>query len=276
MTFFSVIKIDNVGKKPDAGSFNYYQPINMHTKISSSIIMRIKEFGESDLLINFFTIDHGFLKGVAKGALKSRKRFANCLDLFCMSNIEYDIKDKNGLHFLHSGKLLQAFPGVRNNFTSLSLASYMVELTESLFPQGICEKEMFELLKKALLILDKGAASLKPLRVFFEARAMALGGYEINFDRCCDCKRPYTGQGTAVFNKNKGGIACLRCQKESEYFPSLDPEMVRDLISLQAGIPSPAWLAKSEKINGHGKVLKLHLNFHLGKNLATAKYLADY
>jgi len=258
------------------GLLSTISTIHMNTKISSSIIMRIKKFGESDLLINFFTIDQGILKGVAKGALKSRKRFANCLDLFCMSNIEYDIKDKNGLHFLHSGKLLQAFPGLRNNFTSLSLASYMVELTETLFPQGICEKEMFELLKKAFLILDKGTANLEPLRIFFEARAMALGGYEIDFNRCCDCKRPYTGQGTAIFNKNKGGIACLRCQKESEYFPSLDPAMVKNLICLQTGTPSPAWLTKSEKINGQGKVLKLHLNFHLGKNLATAKYLADY
>ncbi|MBW2206889.1 MAG: recombination protein O N-terminal domain-containing protein, partial [Deltaproteobacteria bacterium] len=49
----------------------------MKIHISPAIIMRIREFGEADLFVTFFTPDRGRLKGVAKGARRSRKRFVN-------------------------------------------------------------------------------------------------------------------------------------------------------------------------------------------------------
>ena len=119
----------------------------MNAHVSPSIIMRIKEFGESDLLVTFFTSDRGRLKGIAKGARMSRRRFANCLDLFCLTNLEYELKRKGDLHFLHSCKLINGFPGVRDDFSSLSLASYMIELTEIPFPLGVVDQNMFGLLE---------------------------------------------------------------------------------------------------------------------------------
>ncbi len=88
----------------------------MTTHISHAIIMRTWEFGETDLLVSFFTSDKGRLKGVAKGARKSRKRFANCLDLLSLVKLEYELKRGRELYFLHSGKLVHAFPGIRSVF----------------------------------------------------------------------------------------------------------------------------------------------------------------
>ena len=119
----------------------------MDTHLSPAIIMRVKEFGETDLLVTFFTRDKGQLKGVAKGARKSRTRFVNALDILSLVNLEYGLRREGALYFLHSGKLINAYPGLRSNFTSLSKASFMIELTEALFPQGVVEPRMFELLK---------------------------------------------------------------------------------------------------------------------------------
>jgi DNA repair protein RecO len=60
----------------------------MKTHISPAIIMRVKDVGESDLLVTFFTPQRGRLKGVAKGARKSRKRFVNALDLFSLVTMD--------------------------------------------------------------------------------------------------------------------------------------------------------------------------------------------
>jgi len=60
----------------------------MTSHISPAIMMRIKEFGETDLLVSFFTPEKGRLKGVAKGGRKSQRRFANSLDLFCHGRTE--------------------------------------------------------------------------------------------------------------------------------------------------------------------------------------------
>ena len=246
----------------------------MNTHISPAIIMRTREFGEADLLVSFFTSDKGQLKGVAKGALRSRRRFVNCLDLFCLANLEYQPKKNGSLCFLHSCKLIDAFAGLRSDFSSLSLASYMVELTEILFPLGVVDNEMFELLKNSLFALNEGKRN-DILHILFEAKAMALGGYAINVDKCCNCGRPYAGEGRAVFRRSKGGIACLRCERESRFSPTLGPETVKALRHVQSGAKSKVKsLSLTDQVIDEIKpVLKLHVQYRLGQRLKAAKYL---
>ena len=246
----------------------------MNTHISPAIMMRIKGLGESDLLVTFFTSDRGRLKGVAKGAKRSKKRFANCLDLFCLTSLEYELKRKGSLYFLHSGKLIDAFPGLRSDFSSLSLASYMVELTEILLPLGVADTKMFELLKSSFFAIGKGKRK-DLLRIQFEARAMTLGGYGIDLDKCCHCGRKYTGEGRAVFKSSKGGIACLKCQQESKLSPGLDHDTVKGLKTIQ----SDPWNEvetfnfSDEMIREIESVLKLHMEYRIGRRLKTAEYL---
>ncbi len=249
----------------------------MEAIISPAIIMRIMELGETDLLVSFVTPDKGRLKGVAKGAQKSRKRFANCLDHFCLVNLEYEIKRKGDLHFLHSGKLIQAFPGLRSDFSSLSLASYMIELTEILFPLAVADKNMFELLKDSFSLLDQGERN-DALRIHFEARAMTLGGYRIDFDRCCNCGRPYVGEGKAIFVQQKGGVSCLKCERESRLSPGMEPGSAGRLRALQsAPLGEEEALNMSEQtIHEIKQVLKLHIEYRIGRRLKTSKYLEPY
>lgn len=253
-------------------SFSLDYVMSIH--ISPAIIMRIKEFGESDLLVSFFTRDKGRLKGIAKGARRSRRRFANCLDLFCLADMEYEPKRVGDLCFLHSCKLINPFHGIRSDFTSLSLASYMIELTETLFPLGVIDKNMFELLKDSFYAMNE-VESFDVFRIFFEARAMALGGYGIDFDKCCNCKRPYRGEGRAVFKQSRGGIACLKCEKESRHSIGLSPGAVEGLKALQS-IPWSkvnALTLTHEAIEEIKPVLKTHIEYHIGQRLKTANFL---
>ncbi|MEA2040878.1 MAG: DNA repair protein RecO [Thermodesulfobacteriota bacterium] len=246
----------------------------MSSCISPAIIMRVKEFGESDLLVTFFAFDRGRLKGVAKGARRSRRRFANCLDLFCLTDLEYNFKAKGDLCFIHSGKLISPFQALRSDFSSLSLASYMTELTEILFPLGVVDKSAFELLKDSFFALEEDKRK-DVLRIFFEARAMALGGYGINLERCCSCGRQYTGTGNAVFKPNKGGIACLKCEHESALCPCLSPDTAKILKHIQSGL----WhkfqvLSLTEQaIREIKPVLKLHIEYRIGRRLKSARYM---
>ena len=246
----------------------------MTTHISPAIIMRTWEFGETDLIISFFTSDRGRLKGVAKGARKSRRRFANCLDLFCLTRLEYERRGEEGLYFLHSGKLVHAFPGLRSDFLSLSLASYMIELTEILFPLGVVANRMFELLNGSFSVLNEDK-NIDNLRVLFESKAMGLGGYGIDFSRCCSCGRTYEGEGRAVFKRSKGGIACLKCEQESKRSPGLGPATVMVLKNIQS-TPWDKALAScltNEMIREIKPVLKLHMEYRIGRRLKTAEYL---
>ena len=246
----------------------------MNTHASPAIIMRIKEFGESDLLVTFFTPDQGRLKGVAKGARKSRKRFVNCLDSFSLVDLEYSKKREGDLYFLHSGKLIDAYPGLRSDFGALARAGYMVELAEILFPWGVADSEMFELLKGSLGSMARGER-VDLIPIIFELRAMGLGGYSINFDRCCICGRPYKGEGRAVFKREKGRIACLKCQNESALCPGLNPETVRiiKLIQSRPGAFLKGLSLKEDIVSEIKPLLKLHREYRLERRLKTARYV---
>ncbi len=236
--------------------------------------MRTKEFGETDLLVTFLTHDRGRLKGIAKGARRSRKRFVNCLDIFCLAELEYSLKREGSLYFLNSGKLIEAYPGLRSDFAILSRASYMVELTEILFPWGVADRKMFGLLRWSLDVLAKGERT-DVISMIFEIKAMSLGGYAINLDRCSFCGRPYQGEGRAVFKREKGGIACLKCQQESAVSPGLNPQSVK-MMKLMETTPLNALMQVefSDDVTTEIKsVLKLHREYHLGQRPKTANYL---
>jgi len=242
---------------------------------AEAMIMRIWEIGESDLLVRFFTPNQGCLKGIAKAARRSRKRFANCLDLLSRVTMEYETRRASELSFLKGCKLIRGYAGIRSDYDRLSMASYLVELTDTLHPPGVVDPAAFDLLTARFEDLDQGKDPAT-VRIFFEGKAMALGGYGINLSRCCKCGRGYTGAGRAVFVPDRGGIACLRCEKESPRTPGLSPEGVKALHAIQTApvhrqntLPIGAPLLQEIK-----PVLKRHVAYRLGKTFKTTAFLA--
>ena len=246
----------------------------MKTEISQAIIMRAKECGESDLLVTFFARDRGLLKGIAKAGKKSRKRFVNCFDSFSHVSLEYVIKRGRDLAFLHSGKLINGYPGLRTDFSLISKASFMIELTQVLFPSGVSDPRMFELLALCLGQLQAGERT-DVILLLFEARSMSLGGYEINLTKCALCGRPYQGEGVAVFQPEKGGLACMKCDQTSALHPLMEPQGAKLLRRLQEGFLSAeeAQGPPDEALQQIRNVLKLHREYRLEQKLRTSKYL---
>jgi DNA repair protein RecO (recombination protein O) len=251
-----------------------YRFLVMKTRISPSIIMRTKKFGESDLFVSFFTQDRGRLKGIAKGARRSKKRFVNCFDVFSLVNLEYGSGREGDLHFLQSGKLIQGYPGLRRDLDGLSRASYMIELTEILFPWGVVDQEMFDVLRDSLGMLCK-AARKDIVLLLFELRAMTLGGFGINLRKCCVCGRAYKVEGRAVFKCEQGGIACLKCEHESAVYPGVDPATAKILLTVQnKPWPFVKNLVIDDRAAGEiTNILRLHRDHCLERRLTTSKYI---
>src|SRR6201988_1782261 len=47
---------------------------------SEAVVLRTWPVHEADLIVSFFSRDHGRMKGIARAALKSRKRFGGALE----------------------------------------------------------------------------------------------------------------------------------------------------------------------------------------------------
>jgi DNA repair protein RecO (recombination protein O) len=245
----------------------------MEQKKSEAIILRTKDFGESDLIVTVFSSFYGTLKGVAKGARRSSKRFVNSLSIFSLVDLEFKERRSGDLVWLETCELIEGFPAIRSDYNLLLKASYMVELTEILFPLNVQSPEMFQLLKFALDSISK-KRNTEETMIIFQSRAMKIGGFGINLSKCIHCGRPYKGEGRCLFHPQSGSIVCLSCEKESVLTPGMDPKTVHVLEQIQSlELSLSNTLKFNEDILSELKrVLVTHIEHRLGKRLKSAKY----
>ncbi len=246
----------------------------MEPKKTEAIILRTKDFGESDLIVTVFSYRYGTLRGVAKGARRSSKRFVNSLTTFSLVNLAFSERRSGDLVLLESCDLIEGFPAIRSDYNILLRASYMVELTETLFPSNVQSSEMFRLLKFGLGSLSE-KQNIEETMIMFQARAMKIGGFGINLSRCSLCKRRYGGKGRALFHPPSGSIVCLSCEKESVLNPGMSPKTVQVLEHFQSADLSilKDVQCDDEIITELKKVLMMHVEHRLGKRLKSAQYL---
>jgi len=246
----------------------------MEPKKTEAIILRTKDFGESDLIVTVFSSLFGTLRGVAKGARRSSKRFVNSLTTFSMVNLAFSERRSGDLVLLESCDLIEGFPAIRSDYNILLRASYMVELTETLFPSNVQSFEMFQLLKFSLDSLSE-KQNTEETMIMFQARAMKIGGFGINVSKCSICGRQYKGEGRALFHPPSGSVVCLGCEKESVLNPGISPKTVQVLEDFQSTDLSLLQNVQcdDEIITELKKVLMMHVEHRLGKRLKSAKYL---
>ncbi len=101
---------------------------------SEAIILQHKPAGESDLVVDFLCPDLGRLKGIAKGAKKSKKRFSQCLEPLSRSRLELFEKPSQVWIRIDSGELIEPFNGIRGDFRKWGLAAFACELIQGLVP----------------------------------------------------------------------------------------------------------------------------------------------
>src|SRR6185436_11104867 len=101
------------------------------SQTSEAIILRTRPYGESDKIVTFLANDAGKLTGIAKGAKNSRRRFANCLDVFTRVRVHYRTRLGASLVFMESCDLLET-AALLTEPTKFAYANYLLELVDLL------------------------------------------------------------------------------------------------------------------------------------------------
>ena len=185
---------------------------------SEAIILQIKPVGESDLVVDFLCPDLGRLKGIAKGAKKSKKRFIHCLEPLSRSRLELFEKPSNVWIRIDSGELIEPFNGIRGNFRKWGLAAFACELIQGLVPLRDPNPQTYTLLRHTLEILDreKGDPEIGPL---FQLKLLQLAGYGLSFEACQACGKKGPELQKAVFLPVPGRLQCRECANGQNGIP---------------------------------------------------------
>jgi DNA repair protein RecO (recombination protein O) len=196
---------------------------------TTGFVLRTLSYGESDLIVTFYSHEFGKLKGIAKGAKRSKKRFANVLEPFSLTNIIFTRKNRDMLAFIESCEIIDHYDAIRLDLEKTLIASYFIDLIDNFSPEGKKNEQVFELLQFFLALLGAQKASDTIVR-FFEMRLLKFTGFEPALDHCIACKASVANGNTYYFHVQEGGLKCAKCAGPERHDQSVSAGTIRTLL----------------------------------------------
>ncbi len=171
------------------------------------------DFGESDKIITFYTQHHGKMKGIAKGAKRSKKRFVNKLEYFTSLTLTAIPGRRSSLALIDQAELLNPYPSLRENYQRYTGAMLVCELVDQWTRENDSDEHLFHLLCWAL---DKIATSpsIADIIMFFQVKLLDIVGLGLQFDHCISCNTPID-EHTYRFSLAENGLLCSACKPHS-------------------------------------------------------------
>ena len=136
------------------------------------IVLNTYAYSESDLIVRALNSKGCQISFIAKGALKSKKRFAGgVLEPTSYIEVEYR-SSKSSLNTLRQAWFLDNFQKLRASYQRLSLALYFLNLVSKLCQEGTEDtEELFHLLGNSLKLAET-SAHLDNLKICFQIKLL--------------------------------------------------------------------------------------------------------
>ncbi len=182
-------------------------------EVTPAIVLRNRDYAESDRIVSLLTRDAGKLSGIAKGAKQSRRRFERKLELFSHVMLYFRRRPHGELVFITKAEAGELAPyDLSDDLGKIALGSYMVEIADALTREGTDTSEPYRILAASLGVLARHGASAS-LRQAFELQLLRWAGYELEFRQCRLCGAVPVAQAQALtFVPTRGGIVCGKCR----------------------------------------------------------------
>ena len=227
-------------------------------------------------MVTFFTREFGKLRGIAKGARRSRKRFSNAIEPFSHSILLFSRRGEGGLAIIENCDVINHYPGIRSDLGKIITASYMIDLIDQFTAEGKKSSGIFQLLDDFLKLLETGN-SLEETTRFFELRLLMLSGYEPVFERCVICNTPLDKINTAFFDATRGGIRCSLCYRDDQSCIPVSTGTIKTLLmGKQTEINRMHRLVLSERSLKESRYIFRHFIRHiLGRELKSLRVLDE-
>ena len=234
-----------------------------------AIVISVMDYAESDKIVTFFTLEHGKLRGLARGAKKSRKRFGGALEPFARLRLQLHLKE--GLSTLSGADIVTIFPHIRQELDKIGHAGYACELVERLVPDGEQNQRLYRLLAAYLDHLDRFQSNTSDRR-FFEVNMLKVLGYRPPLSHCALCGTELSGVPTLRYSHAHGGILCGPCGKTGK------PVTAQTVALLDQAMHTGRFgqiRFSPRQLEEAGELLDASIECHLNRPLKSLVFLRD-
>lgn len=174
-------------------------------KESEAIVLRSYPLRESDLLVSFFTRAEGKLKGVARAAMKSRRRFGGALEPLTLVRVYWEDREGQELARIDSCEVLDSPLADAVSYGRAMALAHVAEVLDELLPDREANDPVFRLAGSVL-------QALKPGRIwapvtYFDLWMVRLTGLLPQLGACIVCGAALDGED-AFFHPLMDGVMC--------------------------------------------------------------------
>ncbi len=242
----------------------------MPLKESEAVVLRSYPLREADLLVTFFTRLEGKVRGVARSAKKSKRRFGGALEPLTVVKLYWEDRERHELSRIDSCEILDSPLTNAVDYPRAVALGHIAELLDELLPDREANDAIFRLTLSVLRTLRAGAIWM-PL-TYFELWLTRLTGFLPEMSECVVCGNALNGS-RAYFHAMVDGLMCQDDKRlaSSEMSPesrALAAEMFRAPVDVLA---QQVW--PKSKAADLRKCLVRILERHLEKKLVTASML---
>ena len=170
-----------------------------------AIVLRTWPFHEADLLVSLFTRDQGKVKGVARHALKSRRRFGGALEPATHVRAHYTERPRQELVRLDQFEILWSPLTAPIDYLRTAGLQLVVEVLEEAMPDLAADDNIYRLALTSLTAIHAGAVWL-PV-TYFCLWMNRLMGWMPELGHCSACGLDLRGQ-TVYWSPTADGVTC--------------------------------------------------------------------
>lgn len=177
----------------------------MPLKCSEAVVLRTYPLREADLLVTLFTRAEGKVKGVAKSAKRSRKRFGGALEPLTCVRAYWQDRAGSELARLDSCETLLSPLAAPMDYPRAVALAHVAEMLDELLPEREPNDSVFRLAWGVLQALEDTAIWI-PV-TYFDLWMMRLLGFLPSLEECIECGQALAGR-PAYFHALSDGLVC--------------------------------------------------------------------
>ena len=249
----------------------------MQLRKTDAVVLHRTDFGESDLLVTLYTSDLGKVKGIAKGAKRSKRRFVNNLQPFSYIRILF-AEGRGGLIRLDEADMIQPFFRISEDISKVLYGSYFLEMVKEMTGEKEANPPLFALVVAFLNLLNNSPPREEYPRVF-ELRLLDLLGYRLRVGECSICNQQLSssdGEG-AWFSFRHGGAVCRDCSNSAQGAVAISHETLETMEHvIQMDLTEIEGIRFSAQVLAEGRdILPRFVQHQLGKGLKSLRVMEE-
>ena len=237
-----------------------------------AVVLRTWPIHEADQIVSLFTRDYGKIKGVAKAAAKSRRRFGGALEPMTHVRAHYAERPSQELVRLDSFDILHSPLAEPVDYARAAALAFFAEVLEQTLPDHDPHDLVFRLL---LSVLEQTRVDQIWMPItYFALWTTRLMGWLPDLSRCLLCGVSLAGQ-PAYFHFSSDGLVCVEHRHGGEGV-TLTPDSQMLAVRMFRS-PASAFAAESWPRNRGADLRRFaiqSLERHLERKLRTAAALS--